>query len=80
VLGAAVLAPVLTSGISLTLIGFLFAIQSATFSAQLGRDWKYLGMARTVPVVLALLVAVASNAIFSESGNSAVQLVISAGV
>ncbi|MQP35782.1 DUF2339 domain-containing protein [Rhodococcus erythropolis] len=80
VLGAAVLAPVLTSGISLTLIGFLFAIQSATFSAQLGRDWKYLGMARTVPVVLALLVAIASESIFSESGNSAVQLVISAGV
>jgi len=65
VLGAAVLAPVLTSGISLTLIGFLFAIQSATFSAQLGRDWKYLGMARTVPVVLALLVATASESIFN---------------
>ena len=80
VLGAALLAPVLTSGISLTLIGFLFAIQSATFSAQLGRDWKYLGMARTVPVVLALLVAIASESIFDESGNSAVQLVISAGV
>ena len=80
VLGAALLAPVLTSGISLTLIGFLFAIQSATFSAQLGRDWKYLGMARTVPVVLALLAAMASEFIFDESGNSAVQLVISAGV
>ncbi len=80
VLGAALLAPVLTSGISLTLIGFLFAIQSATFSAQLGRDWKYLGMARTAPVVLALLAAIASESIFGESGNSAVQLVISAGV
>ncbi|MCQ4121120.1 DUF2339 domain-containing protein [Rhodococcus tibetensis] len=59
VTGAAVLAPVLTDGITLTLIGFLYVIQVAGFPAQLGRTWPYLAIARTIPVVIALLIAIA---------------------
>ncbi|OUS97571.1 DUF2339 domain-containing protein [Rhodococcus sp. NCIMB 12038] len=61
VTGAAVLAPVFTDGITLTLIGFLFVIQVASFPAQLGRDWLYLAIARTCPVVIALLIAIANT-------------------
>ncbi|NMM84497.1 hypothetical protein B2J88_08985 [Rhodococcus sp. SRB_17] len=78
VLGAALLAPVLTGAITLTLIGFLVAIQLAAFSAQLGREWKYLGLARTVPVVLALVVAVASGLISGATDSEAAQLVVCA--
>ncbi|MDT2008961.1 DUF2339 domain-containing protein [Rhodococcus opacus] len=60
VTGAAVLAPVLTDGVTLTLVGFLFVIQVASFPAQIGRDWPYLSIARTCPVVIALLIATAS--------------------
>lgn len=58
VTGAAVLAPVLTDGISLTLIGFLFVVQVAGFPAQLGRVWPYLAITRTLPVVIALLIVI----------------------
>ncbi|MCJ0902014.1 DUF2339 domain-containing protein [Rhodococcus sp. ARC_M6] len=78
VLGAALLAPVLTGAITLTLIGFLVAIQLAAFSAQLGREWKYLGLARTVPAVLALVVAVASGLMFGVTDSEAAQLVVCA--
>ncbi|MFC9554565.1 DUF2339 domain-containing protein [Rhodococcus sp. NPDC056960] len=61
VTGAAVLAPVLTDGVTLTLVGFLFVIQVASFPAQVGRDWPYLSIARTGPVVIALLIATASS-------------------
>ncbi|MGC0365872.1 putative membrane protein [Rhodococcus sp. 27YEA15] len=80
VLGASVLAPVLTSGVSITLIAFLVAIQLGTFSVQVGRDWKYLGMARTVPAVLALLLAVASASAFDRPAGTAAQLVIAAAL
>ncbi|MGW5145389.1 DUF2339 domain-containing protein [Rhodococcus koreensis] len=66
VTGAAVLAPVLTDGITLTLIGFLFVIQVASFPAQLGRDWLYLAIARTCPVVIALVIAIANTGLYDR--------------
>lgn len=69
VVGVAGLAPVLTGGITLTLIGFLFVVQVASFPAQLRRNWLYLGIARTAPVVVALLIAIAEAGITSENGS-----------
>jgi uncharacterized membrane protein len=66
--GVALLAPVVTGGITLTLIAFLIVTQIACFPVQLLRPWPYLHIARTVPVVFALLVAITAEAI-GDSGQ-----------
>lgn len=69
VVGVAVLAPIVTDGITLVLIGFLIVIQIACYPVQLVRPWPYLEAARTIPVVLALLLAIALSVVDSDSSN-----------
>ncbi|WP_330184337.1 DUF2339 domain-containing protein [Nocardia sp. NBC_01503] len=58
VVGAALLAPVIT--LEVALLVFLIVLQIAAVPVQLGRDWPYLHIVRTIPAVLATLVAVAA--------------------
>ena len=51
------LAPVVTDGISLLLIGFMLALAAVSLPVQLGRDWIWLHAARIAAAVLPLLVA-----------------------
>ena len=60
--GVALLAPIVTDGPTLTLVGFLLVIQIACFPVQLVRNWPYLHVARTVPVVLGLVYAISASA------------------
>ncbi len=53
VVGAAVLSPALTT--ELMLLGFLVVLQAAGVPVQMRRDWPVLHVARTLPVVLAVL-------------------------
>lgn len=55
----AVLAPVLTGGLTLTLGWFLIVLQAAGLVPERMRGWAVLGVVRTVPAVLALSVAFA---------------------
>ena len=80
VLGAALAAPALAGALTLSLIGFLVALQVAGFSAQLGRDWKYLGMARTVPVAIVLIAAIVGVSLFDGMQVDSSALTISAVV
>lgn len=57
------LAPVVTDGVDLTLLGFLLALSAATLPVGLGRDWIWLHAARTAAVTLPLLVALAGAAL-----------------
>ncbi|WP_018600096.1 DUF2339 domain-containing protein [Mycobacterium sp. 155] len=54
-----VLAPVVTDGVTLLLIGFMLALSAATLPVQWGRDWMTLHVARitagTVPLLVALM-------------------------
>ncbi|MFI1238731.1 DUF2339 domain-containing protein [Nocardia salmonicida] len=61
VLGAAVLSPALTT--ELMLLGFLVVLQAAGVPVQMRRNWPVLHVARTLPVVLAVLGMVASSGI-----------------
>ncbi|MGY4651485.1 DUF2339 domain-containing protein [Mycobacterium sp. URHB0021] len=54
-----VLAPIITDGITLLLIGFMLALSAASLPVQLGRDWIWLYAARTAAGTLPLLVALA---------------------
>ncbi|EME16614.1 DUF2339 domain-containing protein [Rhodococcus triatomae] len=58
----AILAPVLTGGVTVTLLAFLVMLQIAGAYPQLGRDWPYLHVARTLPAVVAMLVVLADAA------------------
>jgi uncharacterized membrane protein len=53
------LAPVVTDGITLLLVGFMLALSAASLPVQLGKDWIWLHAARTAaatfPVVVALV-------------------------
>ncbi|TWP38996.1 DUF2339 domain-containing protein [Leekyejoonella antrihumi] len=51
----AALSPVLTSGLTVTLIGFLLLLQAAGVVPESLRTWPVLCAVRTVPVVLAIL-------------------------
>lgn len=55
-----VLAPVVTDGITLLLVGFMLALSAASLPVQLGKDWIWLHAARTaastLPILLALVV------------------------
>jgi hypothetical protein len=78
VLGAALAAPALAGALTLPLIGFLVALQVAGISAQLGRDWKYLGMARTAPVVFVLIAAIIGVSLFDGMQVDSAALTFSA--
>ncbi|MFB7720393.1 DUF2339 domain-containing protein [Nocardia sp. NPDC056100] len=57
-IGAALLSPVITT--ELALLAFLIVLQIAAAPVQLVRDWPYLHVVRTIPAVLATLVAIAA--------------------
>ncbi|OBG43045.1 DUF2339 domain-containing protein [Mycolicibacterium fortuitum] len=57
------LAPVVTDGVTLLLIGFMLALSAAALPVQFGRDWTGLFGARTAAPTLPLLVALASASI-----------------
>lgn len=57
------LAPVVTDGVTLLLIGFMLALSAAALPVQLGRDWLWLHAARMVAATLPLLIALAAAAI-----------------
>ncbi|MFI5511584.1 DUF2339 domain-containing protein [Mycobacterium sp. NPDC051804] len=54
-----VLAPIVTDGITLLLVGFMLALAAVSLPAQLGKDWIWLHCARiaasTFPLLIALL-------------------------
>ena len=54
------LAPVLTDGITLLLVGFMLALPAASLPVQLGKDWIWMHAARTAAATLPLLVALAA--------------------
>ncbi|WP_405134273.1 DUF2339 domain-containing protein [Nocardia sp. NBC_01388] len=58
VLVAALLSPVVTT--ELALLAFLIVLQIAALPVQLVRNWPYLHVVRTLPAVLATLIAVAA--------------------
>ena len=53
------LAPVVTDGITLLLVGFMLALSAATLPVQLGKDWTGLHAARVAAATLPLLIALA---------------------
>ncbi len=52
-----VLAPIVTDGITLLLVGFMLALSAASLPVQIGRDWVWLHGARTAAASMPLLVA-----------------------
>lgn len=62
----AVLAPVITGGVTVVLVGFMLALSAAALPAQLGRDWIWMHAARIAAVTLLLLSALAS----AQFGNT----------
>ncbi len=51
------LAPVVTDGITLVLVGFMLALSAASLPVQLGKDWIWMHAARTAASTFPLLVA-----------------------
>ena len=62
-----VLAPVVTGGITLLLIGFMLALSAASLPVQLGKDWIWMHAARTAASTLPLLVALV--AVYFDDGD-----------
>jgi uncharacterized membrane protein len=54
-----VLAPVVTDGITLLLVGFMLALSAAALPVQLGKDWIWIHAARTAATTFPVLVALA---------------------
>ncbi|HEX4559263.1 MAG TPA: DUF2339 domain-containing protein [Mycobacterium sp.] len=54
------LAPVITDGITLLLVGFMLALSAASLPVQLGKDWIRMHAARTAAATFPLLVALAA--------------------
>ena len=54
------LAPVITGGITLLLVGFMLALSAASLPVQLGKDWIWMHTARTAAGTIPLLVALAA--------------------
>ncbi|MET0896916.1 MAG: DUF2339 domain-containing protein [Mycobacterium sp.] len=52
-----VLAPIVSDGVTVLLIGFLLVLSAASLPVQLGKDWMLMHAARTVVVTLPLMVA-----------------------
>lgn len=78
--GVAICAPVVTGGITLSLIAFFTATFVAGFAAQIGRDWPLLGAARTLPVVVASLFGIAQVSWSDASGSEALALLVIASI
>ncbi|WP_406282419.1 DUF2339 domain-containing protein [Nocardia sp. NBC_00881] len=76
VLGAALLSPVLTTG--LVLLAFLIVLQLACMPVHMVRKWPYLHAARTVPAVLATFVFVAGAVLDSPAPGERVWLLTAA--
>lgn len=79
-----VLAPIVAGGITLLLVGFMLALSAATLPVQLGRDWVWMSVARTVagsaPVLLALVgIAFGSGRDAWLAGACAIAAVLSLG-
>ncbi|WP_460354122.1 DUF2339 domain-containing protein [Mycobacterium sp. ZZG] len=55
------LAPIVTDGISLLLVGFMLTLAAVSLPVQLGRDWLWLHAARIAAAVLPLLAALAAR-------------------
>ena len=53
------LAPVITDGVTLLLVGFMLALSAAALPVQLGKDWIWLHAARTAATTFPLLIALA---------------------
>ncbi len=60
------LAPVVTGGVTLLLVGFMLALSAASLMVQLGKDWIWLHAARIAAPTLPLLVALA--AVYFDDG------------
>jgi uncharacterized membrane protein len=54
------LAPVVTDGITLLLVGFMLALSAASLPVQLGKDWIWLHAARIAAPTFPILVALAA--------------------
>jgi uncharacterized membrane protein len=63
-----VLAPVITDGVTVLLIGFMLALSASALPTQIGRDWAWMHAARVGAVTMPLLVALAA-AEFGSSQN-----------
>ncbi|MFN6546951.1 DUF2339 domain-containing protein [Mycolicibacterium nivoides] len=57
------LAPVVTDGVTLLLIGFMLALSAAALPVQFGRDWAWLYAACTAAATLPLLIVLAATSI-----------------
>ena len=64
------LAPVVTDGVTLLLVGFMLALSAASLPIQLGKDWIGMHAARIAAATLPLLAALALT-VFSSYGQSA---------
>ena len=62
-----ILAPVVTDGITLLLVGFMLALSAASLPVQLGKDWIWMHAARTAACTLPLLAALVAAAF--DSGD-----------
>ncbi|MDT5331262.1 MAG: hypothetical protein QOF31_2559, partial [Mycobacterium sp.] len=60
------LAPVVTGGITLLLVGYMLALSAASLMVQLGKDWIWLHAARIAAPTFPLLVALA--AVYFDDG------------
>ncbi len=65
-----VLAPIVTDGITLTLIAYMLALSVAALPVQLGKDWVWLHAARTVSVTAPLLLALLINRVVTGDDPS----------
>ena len=63
----AVLAPIVSDGVTVLLIGFMLALSAASLPVQLGKDWvRAMHAARTLVVTLPLVVALLAAGFGSE--------------
>ncbi|MGW4096186.1 DUF2339 domain-containing protein [Mycobacterium sp. NPDC004974] len=71
------LAPVVTDGVTLLLIGFMLALSAAALPVQFGRDWIWLYAARIAAPTLPLLIALAATSI---DGRHDLELALTCGL
>ncbi|MCC9187174.1 DUF2339 domain-containing protein, partial [Mycolicibacterium mageritense] len=57
-----ILAPVVTDGVTLLLVGFMLALSAASLPVQFGKDWIWLHAARTAAASVPLLIALTAAA------------------
>lgn len=79
-IGVAILAPVVTDGITLLLIAFLVILQAAAAPVHVVKSWPYLHIARTAPVVLALAIAIAAATTRTAAIESLIGAVVVAAI